>query len=115
MNEIENFIVIVLTLAAGGAYGAYKSGSDWWRGSSTMGGSHILTALAIMLLGRNGVIFSLVLNVAIFAVCSMALKMNLRQMVITFLAGTLSMLIAGAILGALSAAFGITPSRLRGG
>lgn len=115
MVEIENFIVILLTFALGGAYGAHKSGSDWWRGSTVMAGSYLLTALAIMLLGRNGLIFSLVLNVAIFVVCSMAFKMNLRQMVITFLAGTVFMLIAGAILGALFGVFGIPSSRLRGG
>lgn len=111
MSETDSFIVIVLTFAVGGAYGAYKSGSDWWRGSTIMAGSYLLTALAIMLLGQNGIVFSLVLNVAIFAVCGMAFKMKLRQLVTTFLAGTLLMLIAAAIFGA----FGVTPSRLIGG
>ncbi|XOK13952.1 hypothetical protein ACI6PO_19255 [Agrobacterium tumefaciens] len=110
MSETDSFIVIVLTFAVGGAYGAYKSGSDWWRGSTVMVGSYLLTALPIMLLGQNGIVFSLVLNVAIFAVCGMAFKMNLRQLVTTFLVGTLLMLIAGAIFGA----FGVTPSRLIG-
>ncbi|MDR6587641.1 hypothetical protein [Agrobacterium tumefaciens] len=110
MSETDSFIVIVLTFAVGGAYGAYKSGSDWWRGSTVMVVSYLLTALPIMLLGQNGIVFSLVLNVAIFAVCGMAFKMNLRQLVTTFLVGTLLMLIAGAIFGA----FGVTPSRLIG-
>ncbi|AYM05636.1 hypothetical protein [Agrobacterium tumefaciens] len=114
MSETDQFILIVLTFAVGGAYGAYKSGSDWWRGSTAMVGSYLLTALAIMGLGRNGIVFSLVLNVAIFAICGMAFKMNARQMMTTFLVGTLLMII-GAILGALFGAFGIATSRLSGG
>ncbi len=115
MSGTGNFILIVLTFAVGGAYGAYKTGSDWWRGSSVMVGSYLLAALAFTLLGRNGVIFSLVLNVVIFAVAGMAFKMNLRQLVTTFLAGTLFMLIGAAILGALFGAFGLITSRLIGG
>lgn len=111
MSETDNFILIVITFAVGGAYGAYKSGSDWWRGSTVMVGSYLLTALAFNLLGRNGVIFSLVLNVVIFAVAGIAFKMKLRQMVTTFLAGVFLMLIAAAVFGA----FGVTPTRLTSG
>lgn len=99
MSENEFAVVLLLTGAAGGAWGARSSGTQAWRGAVIVALSMLMTLAIFVAFSVDNGPLTVACNIAILTITGGALKMSPRQIATS----AMGAILLGAVVGVIVA------------